>query len=169
MQVSVGDVRKCVRGRWQGRQVSSRWDSLEGRRAAGQTVFHRSRRRPARARIRERRWYIATGRRPRFPGKRGSRCSVGRYSTISPSGVGTKAGTIRPMPFSIQMPTIDSTQASVQQASGSARRAAPRAAVADRFSADGRPDPRHQGMAPVQAEVKVAGGGRRAANRCRTR
>ena len=37
--------------------------------------------------------------------------SVGEYSTISPSGLGTKPGTTRPMPFSIQMPTMASTHA----------------------------------------------------------
>ena len=36
---------------------------------------------------------------------------VGTYSTISPSGDGMKAGMIRPMPFSIQMPTIIATHA----------------------------------------------------------
>ena len=36
---------------------------------------------------------------------------VGVYSTTSPNGVGTKAGMIRPIPFSTQMPTIESTHA----------------------------------------------------------
>jgi len=34
----------------------------------------------------------------------------GRYSTIWPSGVGIKPGITRPMPFSIQMPVMHSTQ-----------------------------------------------------------
>ena len=33
--------------------------------------------------------------------------TVGTYSVTTPSGDGMNAGTIRPMPFSIQMPTID--------------------------------------------------------------
>ena len=36
---------------------------------------------------------------------------VGKYSTISPSGVGKKPGTISPMPFSIQIPRKAKTQA----------------------------------------------------------
>src|SRR5215211_7934317 len=35
---------------------------------------------------------------------------VGVYSTISPRGVGTNPGMTSPMPFSIQMPTMQRTQ-----------------------------------------------------------
>ncbi len=41
--------------------------------------------------------------------------TVGEYSTISPSGVGIKPGTIIPRPFSIHIPTKESMQAVLRQ------------------------------------------------------
>src|SRR5210317_2126212 len=82
---------------------------------------------------------------------------VGRYSTTSPRGVGTNPGIIRPMPFSIQMPIKETTQATLSQPmrwlSGVTKD------QTDKIKGNRRPDPRHQPRVSVESEIQVLGGG----------
>ena len=80
--------------------------------------------------------------------------SDGRYSTIAPSGVGMKPGMTRPMPFSIQMPTMHSTQATLSHFRLRLTRQHEQHHRGE-VEGDRGPDPRHQRVMAVQAEEEV--------------